>query len=120
MMTPGFVYIIKDITLTQCYKIGHTANPNRRVYDFGIALPFEIMVVMLIKVNDPLDLETTLHHTFAHKRTNDEWFKLTDVELTYAKYMVEMRVMYSKYLPEDRIKIWNYLESKRLEMETKS
>lgn len=113
-MTPGFVYIIKDITLTQCYKIGHTANPNRRVYDFGIALPFEIMVVMLIKVNDPLELETTLHHMFADKRTNGEWFKLTDEEINYVRHMVEMRVMFSKYSPEGRSKLWNYLEAQRM------
>lgn len=114
-MTSGFVYIIKDISLTQCYKIGHTNNPSRRVYDFAVQLPFEVMVVLLIKVNDPLELEKTLHHTFANKRTHGEWFQLTDTELTYARFIVEMRIFYSKYSMEDRIKIWNYLESKRIE-----
>lgn len=116
-MAAGYVYIVKDISLTQCYKIGHTNNPSRRVYEFAVQLPFQVMVVMLIKVNNPLEFETMLHREFAYKRTNGEWFKLTDAELTYARFMVEMKIFYSQFPPDERERIWNYLESKRLELE---
>lgn len=88
-MNPGYVYIIKDIELTGQSKIGHTSTPGRRIYEFGVQLPFQTMVVMLVRSDNCLRLESLLHSIFSDKRTNGEWFTLTELEHNYARLMYE-------------------------------
>lgn len=115
-MASGYVYIVKDIDVSGYCKIGHSKSPTRRIADFGIILPFETMVVMLIWCKDASKFESNLHHMFASNRRNGEWFKLNDAEITYARLTVEYWTALSKYAPNDQARIWEYCEQKRLEL----
>lgn len=116
-MASGYVYIIKDIEVSGMFKIGYTNNPARRIYDFGVTLPFRTMVVMLIEWPDAPRLEKILHDTFANKRTNGEWFKLTDLDIAYAHKMLEYQSSLLKLSPDERAKVIEYCEQKLADKE---
>lgn len=71
------VYIIQDISVTRYCKIGRKSGSLRRLYDFGVLLPFQHNVVHLIPCDNSRYLERALHRRFAHKRIRGEWFALT-------------------------------------------
>lgn len=92
----GYVYIIQDKDVTGYCKIGRTNNPKRRLYDFGVKLPFNIDVLYLLKCDDAVAFESALHNTFSHKRIRGEWFNLTHIEFDYIDAMIEYVAAYNR------------------------
>ncbi len=74
----GYVYILKDIEISQRCKIGHTRNPSQRLKRFDVILPFKTKLIALIKAQYALQLENWLHKRFASSRQEGEWFDLSD------------------------------------------
>ena len=100
------MYIIKDIDVTGYYKIGYTNNLTRRLYDFVVKLPFQIMTVMLFQCDYAHDLEMKLHRIYNAKRIRGEWFKLTELDITFIKAMIEYCDFCQKLTPEN----WEYID----------
>jgi len=88
-MPPGhYVYLLYE-TYAGCYKIGHTRNPSRRIYDFNVKLPIKFQVLAVIKCDDMYALESELHTRFARNRVDGEWFTLTDDDVRYIHALAE-------------------------------
>jgi len=65
------------------YKIGKTRKLTERLRSFGLQLPFPVRLLVEIETDDIHQLERNLHTKFAHCRTNGEWFKLSDDDVTW-------------------------------------
>lgn len=88
----GFVYVLRadgihklDEQSTGLYKIGRTKDLNDRIGTFAVKLPFEVDYEWVIPTADCFKLESTVHQTFADKRTMGEWFALTVEDLAYIR-----------------------------------
>lgn len=79
----GFIYLIKADT--GHYKIGRTKELKRRMNLFNVNLPFQIELIHTFPSTDYVGAETDLHHRFAEKRVNGEWFQLSDDEVEWLK-----------------------------------
>jgi hypothetical protein len=82
----GYVYIVQDKTVTKYCKIGRTRNPERRLRDFEVKLPFELELLWLIPTDDANGLETRLHRQYAKKRIGGECFALTPADIDAIKH----------------------------------
>lgn len=76
-----YVYIIQDVDVTGLFKIGRTNNPEKRILNFGIHLPFTVGIVHIIPTDNMCQLESVLHRKFASKRVKGEWFSLSTDDL---------------------------------------
>jgi len=82
----GFVYVIRDITVTGRYKIGRSTSVNRRFLEFAAKFPFQYTVIHIIASADSHELESVLHRQFAAKRVSgSEWFSLTPDDVRWIK-----------------------------------
>lgn len=79
----GFVYLLRSAS--GFWKIGKTKNPQNRIETFSVKLPFEVEYEHLIPCADMSSAEIQLHQRFATKRTNGEWFALTDEDVAIIK-----------------------------------
>lgn len=75
-------YIIKD-TSANLYKIGKSHDPIRRIERI-CANNTTIKLIMVIERN----VETELHHKYAHRHSQGEWYNLTEDDLIdiYSNY----------------------------------
>lgn len=72
---PGYVYVFK-LDDTQ-YKIGYSADPDRRIKELTSALPIELQEVCRFETNHMAAAEAYLHARYASKRNGkSEWFNL--------------------------------------------
>jgi hypothetical protein len=79
MSREGYIYLLRAAKpFDECYKIGRTADPKRRLTDFGVKLPYSVTPLMVTKVEDMFEEEAWLHRQFASVRVDGEWFKLSD------------------------------------------
>lgn len=78
---PGSVYVLQADDGPDLYKIGVSRNVNRRLTEIAAHLPWTLSVRLMIESDDPETLERELHHRFAEKRVNGEWFRLTADDL---------------------------------------
>lgn len=76
----GYVYLIRG---GGYYKIGKARDLDARIKWFEIKLPFEVELVLSIRSEDYSALERELHTAFEHKRTNGEWFALTEEDVAW-------------------------------------
>jgi Meiotically up-regulated gene 113 len=74
----GAVYMLK---LGKHYKIGKSFRVPQRHREIAIELPEKPDVVHVITTDDPTGIEAYWHARFAEKRTNGEWFALTQDEI---------------------------------------
>ena len=85
MRSDETVYLLQN-PITQNYKIGITADLNRRVRDLSCASGVELNIIAYIKLQPECDepasqIESYLHSYFKDKRTVGEWFSLTMLDL---------------------------------------
>jgi Meiotically up-regulated gene 113 len=71
----GSVYLMRS---GAHHKIGRSNHVGRRSYEVAIQLPERLEVVHEIETDDPEGIERYWHQRFAAKRTNGEWFALSD------------------------------------------
>jgi len=77
----GYVYVIQDVDISKCYKIGYTNHPATRMMNFGVQLPLKIKVIAMLITSNASALEQELHRRYADQRTRGEWFELTDRQI---------------------------------------
>lgn len=77
----NYVYVIKDASCTGRYKIGRTIHPISRLGRFEVIMPFTMHIMAIYLCEDEVKLETALHHRFANKRKDGEWFELNSLEV---------------------------------------
>lgn len=71
----GSVYLMRSGVH---YKIGRSNHVGRRSYEIAIRLPEKLEVIHEIGTDDPEGIERYWHERFAAKRTNGEWFALSE------------------------------------------
>ena len=83
----GYVYIIK---VDQYYKIGQTANLKKRIGEYT-KLMKEPEIIINAKCHYYKEIEKDLHKMFEDKRSNGEWFILSDEDLNKAVVYLKER-----------------------------
>ena len=85
----GYVYILK---FGNIYKIGMSVDVEKRMQDISGAyrstipnMPYPIELVCDIKTNAMSKLEKRLHRKYRERRTNGEWFELSDSDVEEIK-----------------------------------
>lgn len=84
LLKPGYVYLLNEVNGDH-YKIGRTVNPKSRLKTFSVKLPYKVEFEAVIETDDMYSLEAQLHHRFADKRVDGEWFDLTPDDVSYIK-----------------------------------
>ena len=74
----GIVYLLKA---GPYYKIGMTKDFANRLDQIKLQLPFPVEVIHKIETDDPHGIETYWHKRFSDKRTNGEWFVLSNADV---------------------------------------
>jgi len=75
-----YVYLIQE-DFSKTIKIGYTCNPNRRLTEFKIQLPFEIEHIHTMRCAKGRETEKLLHQHYHKKRVNGEWFRLSEQDV---------------------------------------
>ena len=78
--TKGLIYILKAISQPY-YKIGKTIDINARLNQIQPALPFKTKLICTILSNNINKDKLFLHEKFKDKRTNGEWFDLSNEDI---------------------------------------
>lgn len=81
----GYVYVICDYERTGDCKIGRSKDWQKRLNNFEVKLPFNFHVIAIIPCRDMFKAERQLHKQYADKRTNGEWFNLSDQDIDEIK-----------------------------------
>lgn len=75
----GYVYLMRS---GDYYKIGLTRrDPRTRLKE--ITTPTDTTIVHIFETTDPEGLEQFLHEEFSDKRSNREWFKLSEEDVQW-------------------------------------
>lgn len=83
----GVVYLLQG---GQYFKIGKSIDPDKRLTQIKLQLPFAVEVVHLIHAAHPAQVESYWHRRFAARRQNGEWFLLTEAEVAEFKSVSQM------------------------------
>lgn len=70
----GYVYLLR---FRSDYKVGASADPERRFGEVATQMPQAMTKVHTIKTDDPFGVERYWHKRFESRRLKGEWFKLT-------------------------------------------
>jgi DNA-binding Lrp family transcriptional regulator len=80
----GYVYLIKADIPKYAYKIGISAQPEKRAESFyTVKMPFETKLIHSIPCDDMLSFEGVLHSRYNDKRGPGEWFDLSNKDVAY-------------------------------------
>jgi len=63
------------------YKIGKSANLERRIKEIRVALPEAATLLHVINTDDPDGIEAYWHRRFDARRANGEWFALSPADV---------------------------------------
>ena len=74
----GYVYLIK---FRSEFKIGASADPERRFGAVATQMPETMSNIHTIKTDDPFGVEKYWHRRFEDKRLKGEWFMLTPADV---------------------------------------
>lgn len=74
----GHVYLLRA---GDYYKIGQSADLEKRVKSINVALPDKATLEHAISTDDPPGIEAYWHRRFADRRMNGEWFKLSKTDI---------------------------------------
>ena len=79
------LYLLEN-PITKTYKIGITANLDRRIRDLSCAAGIDLLIMAYVVLEPGVDepaiqIEGYLHDYFKSKRTVGEWFNLTKCDL---------------------------------------
>jgi hypothetical protein len=77
-LNDGVVYLLKA---GPYYKIGNSINFEQRLNQIKLQLPYPVERIHQIATDDPKGLEAYWHKRFAARRSNGEWFLLTDEDV---------------------------------------
>ncbi len=75
---PGHVYLLEG---GGYHKIGRSKNAEWRHRNLGILMPFEVSLEHVIKTSTPKKVEAYWHSRYGEKRSNGEWFKLSNQDV---------------------------------------
>lgn len=97
----GYVYLI-GTPIFSWYKIGKTVNPEVRVWDLGVLLPFRIEVIGIWKAENHTALEALLHEKYTKNRINGEWFRFDKKEVSnlFGSLPLQARIFPSENKPD--------------------
>jgi hypothetical protein len=75
----GYVYFLRGTgAFSNLVKIGHTKTLASRTALLGVLAPFDTEIFAAFFGEDRIELESYYHGVFKAKRTNGEWFHLSD------------------------------------------
>ena len=77
---PGYVYLMHAVG-TDMYKIGLSANPEKRAYKLDYESPHQIVLVHKLLVDRMRPIEDYFHQLFRDNRVKNEWFRLDEFEV---------------------------------------
>lgn len=78
----GYVYLICDPS-NQVYKIGVTRNKNsKRIKALQTGNPTQLHMLYIYECDFPFRLETMLHNKYMCKRVLNEWYELSNEEVS--------------------------------------
>jgi len=74
----GYIYLLESGGL---YKIGRTANFQRRMVTYKTESPLPVKVISSFHTSDTIEAEESLLEEFKEKRERGEWFALDDKDI---------------------------------------
>ena len=77
-----YLYLLR---CNKYYKIGISSSLEQRIDYLQIGNPYEIDLLMAVKIGNSLESEKLLHERFSHRRVRGEWFELDTKELEEVK-----------------------------------
>lgn len=89
---PGYVYFVKDHN-GHC-KIGMAKDVSKRMGEYT-KLPYEPVLLHVIRTIDMEELEAIFHDMFKSKRLRGEWFDLNEIDykfITSKKYLKDPEI----------------------------
>lgn len=63
------------------FKIGKATAVNRRMGQINLETPEDVELIHQIEMDDANGIEAYWHKRFADKRSNGEWFRLSDADV---------------------------------------
>ncbi len=82
-------YVVYLLKAGPYYKIGKSINVEQRFNQIRLQLPYPVEVHRIL-TDDPIGIELYWHKRFSAKRTNGEWFLLTDEDVSTFKSRTRM------------------------------
>lgn len=81
----GFVYLIADYD-NDAYKIGVSKNKvSKRLKQLQTGNCTELVLLETYTTDYPYRMENILHNKYNHKKINNEWFALTNEDISNFK-----------------------------------
>jgi len=81
------VYVVECNGL---YKIGMSGSVSRRISSLQTATPYDVKLVDTFESDVAFEMEQHLHHVFAEKNVQGEWFSLDDADLERVRWIAEI------------------------------
>ena len=83
----GYVYLLTDGEL---YKIGVTRGSiDKRIAKLQTGNPYIIQMLDCYETDNPFKIEKILHFRYSDKRVNNEWFELSNEDVSNFKLNCE-------------------------------
>lgn len=79
----NIVYVVTYNELPGMYKIGVASNLKARLAALACGVPYNPVIVCVVRSKDAVGLEKALHAKFNSQRINREWFRLDDNDINY-------------------------------------